>query len=86
MLRAKIRVKGLTALGSSEDVIKKLNALGHIQKVELDMKRRTIHFEYATFRDMDTVMCELRKMGLSVVQSRRRPMRNTNTLNSETSI
>lgn len=81
MLQAKIRVKGLTALGSSADVVKKLNALGHIQKVKLDIKHHTLHFEYATFRDMDTMMCELRKMGLSVLQSRRRPLRNKNPLN-----
>lgn len=83
MLQARIQVKGLTDLKSAKDTVKKLNALGHIQKVELDIGRNTIYFEYATFRDMDTMVCALRKMGLSVLQNRGIPLRNQRIIDSE---
>ncbi|WP_422858509.1 hypothetical protein ACOKFD_14180 [Flagellimonas sp. S174] len=68
MIIGRIKVKELSGLKSPKKVENRLNALGHIQKVRLNLNQNTINFEYSTFRDLDTLICELRKMGLFVLR------------------
>ncbi|MEM8848107.1 MAG: hypothetical protein AAGD17_13485 [Bacteroidota bacterium] len=67
MIIGKIKVKELSGLKSPKKVENRLNALGHIQKVRLDLHQNVVYFEYSTFRDLDSIICELRKMGLFVL-------------------
>jgi hypothetical protein len=50
----------------------KLEGLGFVANVNINLAERTIYFEYATFRDMDLVRSELCNMGRIVVVPKRK--------------
>ena len=64
MLETRIMVIDFGATHSKGAIIKRLNTLGYLRNTKLHPKQKTIHFEYASFRDMDAALMELRKMGV----------------------
>lgn len=51
-----------------EMIVKQLQSIGFIQNTRIDTARKTISFDYASFRDMDSAVMELKKMGLGCSQ------------------
>jgi hypothetical protein len=65
MLFVQLKILGLDRISYPPQIIvKRLNAIGFVQNVRIDLKEKTISFEYGSHRDRDSAMCELRKMGL----------------------
>jgi len=65
MLLVQIKILGLDRISYPPQVIvKRLNAIGFVQNARINLKQKTISFEYGSHRDRDSAMCELRKMGL----------------------
>ncbi len=66
MLFTKLKIRELkNTPHSPRKMAKRLNTVGYVQNVRVDLEKRTVSFEYATHRDMDSVIGELRKMGLT---------------------
>lgn len=71
MLFTKLKLKGLKSTSDSpKRIVKRLNAVGFVQNVTVDLEKKTVSFEYASHRDMDGVIGELRKMGLAGFKTR----------------
>ena len=67
MLFIKLKLMGLKSKSHSPKMItKRLNAIGYVQNVSVDLEKKTISFEYTSHRDMDSAVAELRKMGLTI--------------------
>ena len=52
-----------------EKIVERLNAISYVQNVTVDLEKNTITFEYGSFRDMDGVVMELKKLGLGCSQN-----------------
>lgn len=71
MLFIKLKLIGLKSTPHCPKwITNRLNSIGYVQNVRVDMERRTVSFEYASHRDMDSVIGELRKMGLTIFKVR----------------
>ncbi len=65
MLSIALKVPNLNAHSSSPEAIaKRLQSIGFIQNIRVDLGRKKISFEYASFRDMDSALMVFRNMGL----------------------
>ena len=65
MLFVQLKILGLDRISFPPQIIvKRLSAIGFVQNVRIDLKEKTISFEYGSYRDRDSAVCELRKMGL----------------------
>ena len=64
MLLTRIIVIDFGEIYSRTAIIKRLNTLGYLRNTKIHPKRKTIYFEYTSFRDKDAALMELRKMGV----------------------
>ncbi len=64
MLQMRIVVIDFGTVYSLVSIIKRLNAIGYVSNARIPAGHRIIYFEYATFRDVDAALMELRNMGV----------------------
>ncbi|UOY08984.1 hypothetical protein L0P88_10720 [Muricauda sp. SCSIO 64092] len=82
MLRIRLKVINLEDSHRAGKIVKRLNRIGYVEKTTIDMDNKTLSFEYASYRDMDGALMELRKMGVKytkTMDSKRTVDEKTNT-------
>lgn len=63
MLNTCLLIQNLEDEKMANALKQKLEKLGFVANVSINLAERTIYFEYATFRDMDSVRRELCNLG-----------------------
>lgn len=82
MLRISLKIINLEDSPRAGKIVKRLNRVGYVEKTTIDMDNKTLSFEYASYRDMDGAIMELRKMGVKYIRTmdpRRTEDEKTNT-------
>lgn len=69
MLRISLKIINLENSPRAGKIVKRLNRVGYVEKTTIDLDNKTLNFEYASYRDMDGAMMELRKMGVKYIKT-----------------
>ena len=69
MLRISLKIINLEDSHRAGKIVKRLNRVGYVEKTTIDLDNKTLSFEYASYRDMDGAMMELRKMGVKYIRT-----------------
>ena len=67
MLSTRLKIKEIGEGVSREALMERLYAIGYVTNISIDKEQKWIAFDYATFRDKNGVLMELRKMGILCV-------------------
>ncbi len=64
MLRIYFRVLNLEDCSlTQKEIIERFNSIGFIQNVQIDLGSKTFGFDYGSFRDLDSAITEMDKIG-----------------------
>ncbi|WP_396590188.1 hypothetical protein [Allomuricauda sp. R78024] len=85
MLQTCLLVQNLQDEKTANLLKQKLEKLGFVANVSINLAARTINFEYATFRDMDSVRRELCNMGHAPVLPKKALTRKRKPVRVQTS-
>lgn len=69
MLCMSLKIINLEDSHRAGKIVKRLNRVGYVEKTTIDLDNKTLSFEYASYRDMDGALMELRKMGVKYIKT-----------------